>query len=83
MSKSKDDVRNDILGMFRKQRLDVGHVFDNKILTLVYMPKLNRKEQGFVNDVINSLIEEKIVNLEQRVGQEVLVLTEKGFNTIY
>ena len=47
------------------------------------MPQLNTKEQDSVNDAIELLERNGFIEIEKRAGMVCLVLTQKGFDTIY
>ena len=57
MSRSVQDIKNDIFDMFREVNADVGHSFNFRWFSQVYMPSLNAKEKENLGVAVNELID--------------------------
>lgn len=80
---SVKDIANKIMNRFRELNSKVDHVVDQKWIQFKLMPQLNTKEQYSVNDAIELLERNGFIEIEKRAGMVCLVLTQKGFDTIY
>lgn len=78
-----EDIENIILNRFRELNSKVDNVVDQKWIQFRLMPQLNPKEQDSVNDAITLLEQNGLIEIAQRAGMLCLVLTQKGFDTIY
>jgi len=76
-------IKSRIMRRFEEQNSRPSHVIQTKWISLYLLKDLNPKEQDFVNLAINELIENELVLFENRSGMDCLVLTEKGFETLY
>lgn len=83
MSKSVENIKEDILNNFREIKADVGHVFNFRWFNQIYLTGLNPKEKKNVVDAVNQLIESGLVTHEERGGFLMLKLTEAGVDAIY
>lgn len=75
-------IKSEILGKFAENKSRVGHGLDQRWIQLTYMRTLNPVEQNYLIDAINSLESDGYVEIKQN-GMFIMLLTEKGFNTIY
>ncbi|MDR2478871.1 MAG: hypothetical protein LBD48_06105 [Treponema sp.] len=72
-----------IMSRFKEINAKVDHVIDQRWLQFNFMPSLNPKEQDLVKEAIELLISMGFITGEYRVGMYCLVLTQKGFESIY
>lgn len=78
----KDKIRNEILNRFRKQNSRPNHVIDQRWISHNLLSGLNPKELDYVDGVIKNLVDDELITTADRNGF-CLVLTQKGFDTIY
>lgn len=79
---TQEEIKDLIKNRFKETKSKVNHVIDQRWINNL-LQKLNPKEQNLLNPAINELIQEKIITVENRMGQQCLVLTEVGFEEIY
>jgi len=79
-SSPKDDVRDMILGWFKRNNSDVGHVMDERNLQHSIVMKLNPKQKKVFDETINELVKDGLIEIK---NDKLLVLTEKGVDYIY
>jgi predicted transcriptional regulator len=72
-----------IMGLFNKINAKVDQVVDQRWLELKFLPSLNPKERGLVKNAIELLISQGFITQANRAGMYCLVLTQKGFESIY
>lgn len=75
-------ICSDILGKMKSDHYEVDHVLEIKWINLIYAPKLNPNERQYLNDSINSLINNGFVSYTNRL-EGGIILTQKGFDFIY
>ena len=80
---SVEDIANRIMNRFKELNSKVDHDVDQKWIQFRLMPQLNPKEQDSVNTAITLLEQNGLIEIAQRAGILCLVLTQKGFDTIY
>ncbi|ABG58447.1 hypothetical protein [Cytophaga hutchinsonii] len=76
-------AKSEILERFKKQKSKPNHVIDQGVISHAIFPKLNPKEQDSFNDTLKEMYDEGLILTEQRTGAFCIVLTEKGYDTIY
>jgi len=71
-----------IMDWFAKQHSRPNHTLDFRNLQFTIIDKLNPKEREMLPDAIEALVAEGLITEEDRNG-ECLVLTQKGYDTLY
>lgn len=71
------------LDEFRRTHAKVNHAIDQRWIMHSLMPRLNPKEQELINSAAQLLVDQGVVMVEDRMGMKCLVLTQKGFDSIY
>lgn len=79
---TQKDIANLILEQFAKTNSKPNHIIQERWINQVLLRQLNPKEQALLNPAISDLVNEGLITTEDRRGF-CLVLTEKGFDTIY
>lgn len=77
-----EKIRADIMAEFTHTNSKVGHAIDQRWLGLTYSPTLNPVEQKYLTEAINSLETDGLIEIKQN-STILLVLTQKGFDSIY
>jgi len=73
-------IMDDILAKFKEINAEAGHVIPPRWLDLVYIPKLNPKEQDSFEEAIDYLISENLIEVDSKNN---IKLTKKGMDYIY
>lgn len=81
-SDAKDRIGKLIMSQFAKQNSRPNHILDFRNIQATIINKLNPKELEVLPDAIDYLTTEGLITQENRHG-ECLVLTQKGFDTLY
>ena len=71
---AREKVKSDILSLFRQNKADEGHAFNERSFMARYVTNYNPKEKGVVQEALNDLETEGL--LEIRDG--IFVLTKRG-----
>ncbi len=79
---TQEDIANLILRQFAETNSKPNHIIQERWINQVLFRQLNPKEQELLNPAISDLVNEGLITTEDRRGF-CLVLTEKGFDTIY
>ena len=79
---TQKEIADLILKQFAETNSKPNHIIQERWINQVLLRKLNPKEQNLLNPAINDLVNEGLITTEDRRGF-CLVLTEKGFDTIY
>ena len=79
---TQEDIANIILRQFEETNSKPNHVIQERWINQILSRQLNPKEQDLLNPAISDLVNEGLITTEDRRGF-CLVLTEKGFDTIY
>jgi hypothetical protein len=61
----------------------VGHCLDERWIVHKLLPSLNPKEQDQMNSTFREMEVDGVIKIENKNGLTVLVLTQKGFDSIY
>jgi len=80
--KSKEELQEIILDLFRKTNSKSGHIVMMRVINFQILHKLNPKEQDLLFPAINGLIEQGFLLYEED-SPECLRLTDRGFERIY
>lgn len=72
-----------IMSRFKEINARVDHIIDHRWLQFNFIPSLNPKEQDLVKAAVELLISMGLITQENRAGMYCLVLTKKGFESIY
>jgi len=79
---TQEDISNLILRQFAETNSKPNHIIQERWINQVLFRQLNPKEQELLNPAINDLVNEGLITTDDKRGF-CLVLTEKGFDTIY
>lgn len=77
-----ENIGKMIMQRFVETKSKVNHVIDSRWINLTLLKRLNPKETALVEKAITQLVEEGLITTEDRHGF-CLVLTQKGFDSIY
>ncbi|GHT68678.1 hypothetical protein AGMMS50239_34260 [Bacteroidia bacterium] len=81
-SKTVEKLCKKILGQFARTNSRVNHTIDSKWINSTLLNGLNPKEVVLVDAAIEKLVADELITIEDRHGW-CMVLTQKGFDTIY
>ena len=82
--KTKKQLAEFILDMFRQSKCDVGHIVMMRVFRNKVTDHLNPKEREIIVDIANILIENGYMTYEDSTsGIECIRLTQKGYDYIY
>ena len=79
---TQQEIANEIMREFARTNSKPNHIIQGRWFSQVFAQKLNPKEQELINPAINDLVNEGLATTDDKIGF-CLVLTEKGFDTIY
>lgn len=78
----KTEIAKKILLLFKDQNLKTYDIITEKWLKFTIIDKLEPAEKLLINDALLELIEQEFIITKNEYGLH-LILTEKGFNSIY
>jgi hypothetical protein len=81
-TKTVEKLCQKILNRFAATNSRVNHTVDYKWINFNLLKELNPKESALVDQAIQKLVEDELITVEDRHGW-CMVLTQKGFDTIY
>lgn len=80
-SKSKEQLKEEVLDLFRKGNYRVGQAIRAQYIDLEWKPKLNPIEVKNLDEAINELIAKNFISFNKEAYA--LVLLQEGFDYIY